>query len=286
MITQAYANDYCRKKACQSGSSFYYSFLFLDSQQKQAIFALYAFCREVDDIVDECTSKDIAEKKLGFWAAEIDRIFMGNPQHPLGFALLEALQYYPLQKSYFLEILAGMTMDLHYQGYDNFTDLEQYCFRVASCVGLLATEIFGFQNKATLEFARNLGLALQLVNIIRDVGEDANRNRIYIPEAELKIFGLGPEDILKKDYTDNFQSLMQFQAKRAREYYDRAKTSLAAIDRQAQRSSLIMAEIYFCLLTEIEKGGFQVLHQRNRLTPLRKLYIAWKTSRQIKKYEK
>ncbi len=282
MIALPDANHYCRKKAFQSGSSFYYSFLFLNPKQKQAIFALYAFCREVDDIVDECSSPDIAEKKLGFWAEEIERIFLKKPTHPVGQALSAALQQYPLQKSYFLEILSGMRMDLHYQGYEDFSDLSQYCYRVASCVGLLATEIFGFQNKATLEFAKNLGLALQLVNIIRDVGEDANRNRIYIPETELKTYGLSTDAILNKRYSDNFVALMQFQAQRAREYYDRAKASLAPIDHYAQRSSLIMAEIYFSLLTEIERSQFLVLHQRIRLTPIRKLYIAWKTLRKIK----
>ncbi len=276
-------DHYCRKKAAQSGSSFYYSFLFLPEMAQQAIIAVYAFCREVDDIVDNGTDKTIAEQKLLFWHSEIERVYTGIPQHPVGKALLTALKQFDLKKILFLEILQGMQMDLQYQGYQTFEDLRLYCHCVASTVGLLAVEIFGMQNPQTLEYAKNLGLALQLVNIIRDVGEDAKRGRIYIPEEELNRFSVQAKELATQQYSENFSALMQYQSARAKTYYEKALQLLPPEEQYNQRSGLIMAKIYFCLLTEIEKSNFQVLHQRIALTPLRKLWIAWRTSRQIKK---
>jgi phytoene synthase len=274
---------YCQEKAAKSGSSFYYSFLFLSKRQRQAMQALYAFCREVDDIVDECRDETVAKAKLAWWQDEIDRVYQGTPLHPVGKSLKIALNHYPLQQALFEEILQGMQMDLLFQGYQTFEDLQLYCHKVASTVGLLAAEIFGYQDSNTLEYAKILGIALQLVNIIRDVGEDARRNRIYIPETELAQFSLKPEDILTCDYSENFTALMHFQSERARAYYHRAKQVLPAVDREAQRTGLVMGEIYFTLLTEIERTDFKVLQQRISLTPLRKLWIAWKTNRKLKK---
>lgn len=279
-------DQYCQEKTAKSGSSFYYSFLFLPPEQKKAIMAVYAFCREVDDIVDECTDKEIAQKKLAWWQTEIDRIFNNQPQHPIGKALTSIKDRFSLKKHLFEEILQGMAMDLAYQGYQTFEDLRLYCHCVASAPGLLAAEIFGYENPNTLEYAKNLGLAFQLVNIIRDVGEDASRSRIYLPEDELAKFSLTPQDILEKKYTENFKNLMAHQAKRARSYYEKSLRALPEVDRYNQRCGIIMAEIYFALLTEIEKLNFKVLHQRVSLTPLRKLWIAWKTKRTIKSLPK
>lgn len=274
---------YCQQKAANSGSSFYYSFLFLSPPQRQAIQAVYAFCREVDDIVDECRELAIAKTKLEWWHQEVDRLFSGQAQHPISQALAKARLQYDLKSELFHEILQGMEMDLYHEGYATFQDLKLYCHRVAGCVGLLAAEIFGYQNKQTLEYASHLGLAFQLVNIIRDVGEDAARARVYLPEDELNQFGLTPEDILNRQYSDNFSALMQYQTDRARLYYKKAKENLPIVDMASQRSGLIMAEIYFTLLDEIEKMDFQILHQGVSLTPLRKFWIAWKTARQYKK---
>lgn len=276
------AHQYCREKAAKSGSSFYYSFLFLPLEQRKAIMALYAFCREVDDIVDEYTDREIAQKKLAWWQEEIDRVFNDQPQHPVGKVLANIKDRFSLKKQLFEEILQGMTMDLSYQGYQTFDDLKLYCHCVASAPGLLAAEIFGYQNPNTLQYAKNLGLAFQLVNIIRDVGEDASRGRIYLPEDELSQFSLTPKDILEKKYNQNFQNLMAYQTTRARDYYKKALEALPEADKYRQRSGLIMAEIYFTLLKEIEKLNYQVLHQRVSLTPLRKLWIAWKTSRRTR----
>ena len=282
-MSMSQTDEFCREKAVKSGSSFYYSFLFLTPLQRQAITAVYAFCREVDDIVDECHDKDVAAQKLVWWQGEVERIFSGTPEHPIGIALKQTLEHFPLQKIFFHEILQGMTMDLQYQGYESFQDLERYCYCVASTVGLLAVEIFGFEDKDTLNYAKNLGIALQLINIIRDIGEDAARNRVYLPESELKQFSLTPQLILNKQYSENFFQLMAFQAKRAREYYQRALSYLAPKDTYKQRAGLIMAEIYLTLLKEIEKDNYPVLHQKISLTPLRKLWVAWKTHRWIKK---
>lgn len=276
------SDQYCQEKTAKSGSSFYYSFLFLPAEQKKAIMAVYAFCREVDDIVDECTDKEIAQKKLAWWHTEIDRVFTDQPQHPIGKALAQIKDRFALKKHLFEEILQGMTMDLAYQGYQTFEDLRLYCHCVASAPGLLAAEIFGYENSNTLEYAKNLGLAFQLVNIIRDVGEDANRGRIYLPEDELVKFSLTSQDILEKKYTKNFHDLMVYQATRARTYYEKALLALPEADKYQQRCGMIMAAIYFALLTEIEKLHFKVLEQRVSLTPLRKLWIAWKTQRTLK----
>lgn len=276
-------HEYCRNKVAQSGSSFYYSFRFLSPEKQTAIYALYAFCREVDDIVDNCSEPQIAVQKLTWWKTELDRIYQGNPEHPVGKALSSILNSYPLPKVLFEEILQGMFMDLDYQGYQTFADLEVYCHCVASTVGLLSIIIFGVNTDATRQFAKKLGIAFQLVNIIRDVGEDAKNNRIYIPEEDLAKFSLTPQDILQKKYTANFIALMQFQALRAKQYYQEAMNALNSEHKIHLRSALIMAEIYFTLLKEIDKTQFKVLHQRISLTPIRKLWIALKTARKLKK---
>jgi 15-cis-phytoene synthase len=277
------ADQYCQDKAARSGSSFYYSFLFLPTEQRKAINALYAFCREVDDIVDEYTDLNIAQQKLGWWKDELDRIFTDTAEHPIGHALQVAKTRYALPKHLFEEILQGMNMDLTFQGYQTFDDLRVYCHCVASAPGLLAAKIFGFQDHKTLEYAKNLGVAFQLVNIIRDVGEDFDRGRVYLPESELKEFSVSLTDLLEKNNSPEFKALMQYQAVRAKQYYTQAMNILPAVDRSNQRVGIIMAEIYFALLKEIERANWQVLHQKISLTPLRKLWIAWKTARQISK---
>lgn len=279
------ALKYCQEKVATSGSNFYYSFLFLPTDQREAITAVYAFCREVDDIVDECQDKAIAEQKILWWSTEVDRIFLGTPQHPVGIALMLALKKFPLQKLWFEEILQGMVMDLKYHGYQTFEDLKLYCHCVASTVGMLAATIFGYSNPATLEYAKKLGIAFQLVNIIRDVGEDARRGRIYIPEEELALFGVTSNEILQLKVTDpkRFIELLSKIAAIARSYYTAALESLSLEDRAKQRSGLIMAAIYFKILDEIEHSNFNVLNQKISITPLRKLLIAWRTWRAEKK---
>ena len=269
--------QYCQEKCAASGSSFYYSFLFLPRERRRAIMALYAFCREVDDVVDECHDAALAATKLVWWRQEIDRVFSGQPQHPVGQALQQSIATHALPREQLLEIIDGMEMDLQQSRYLDFKNLSLYCYRVASVVGLLASEIFGSSERATQKYAHDLGMAFQLTNIIRDVGEDARRGRIYLPIDELQRFGVPAADILNARYSDNFTALMQFQYERAQHYYAQALAELPAADRRNQRPGLIMAAIYRALLEEIRAENFQVLHQRIALTPVRKLWLAWKT---------
>jgi len=270
-------DQYCQQKAAASGSSFYYSFLFLPPQQRQAITALYAFCREVDDVVDEVSDPAVARAKLLWWYQEVERMAGGTAQHPVGQALAPALARYSLPREALEQILAGMAMDLDYNRYPDFATLEVYCHRVAGVVGQLSARIFGYTQPATLDYARCLGIALQLTNIIRDVGEDARRNRVYLPLDELQRFGVQADDIVLLREDEPFLRLMQFQIARAKARYDQAIGLLPAADRRSQRAGLVMGQIYRTLLQEIEATGGRVLNQRIGLTPMRKLWTAWKT---------
>ena len=269
--------EYCQQKAAASGSSFYYSFLFLPANRRRAITALYAFCREVDDIVDECTDPQIAAAKLAWWRLELDRLYSGQPQHPISLALQPVLAEFNLPQEQLLEIIDGMEMDLQQTRYLDFKALSLYCYRVASVVGLLAAEIFGYSDRRTQKYAHDLGMAFQLTNIIRDVGEDARRGRVYLPIEELKRFDVSVADILNARHSDNFRKLMEFQIERAEQYYAQAMSELPAGDRKTQFPGLVMAAIYRTVLDEIKRDGCLVLTQRTSLTPLRKLWIAWRT---------
>jgi phytoene synthase len=270
-------DDYCQQRAAQSGSSFYYSFLFLPPERRRAITALYAFCREVDDTVDECTDVTIARTKLMWWRKEIGAMLAGSPTHPVTKALQPHMTPYALDSKYLLAIVDGMEMDLDQTRYLDFAGLQRYCWHVASVVGILSAGIFGATRPETLQYAEKLGLAFQLTNIIRDVGEDARKGRIYLPVNELQQFNVTAADILNARHGENFEKLMRFQAARAQKMYDEAFALLPAEDRRAQRPGLIMAAIYRALLNEIERDGFHVLNQRISLTPIRKLWLAWKT---------
>jgi len=270
-------DEYCQQKAAASGSSFYYSFLFLPPERRRAITALYAFCREVDDVVDEGLEPQVAAAKLAWWRAEVAALFAGEPHHPVTRALEPHREAFGFSAARLNEIIDGMEMDLRQTRYLDWPALELYCYRVASVVGVLAAGIFGYRDEHTLDYAKNLGIAFQLTNIIRDVGEDARKNRVYLPIADLSHYGVPAADILQARETPAFRSLMAFQAERARGYYEKAMASLPAADRRAQRPGLIMAAIYRALLDEIQREGFRVLTQRTSLTPLRKFWLAWRT---------
>ena len=267
-------DDYCQQKAASSGSSFYYSFLFLPQERRRAITALYAFCREVDDVVDECQDPSIAAAKLSWWRLEVARLYDGKPEHPVTQALQMVLPKFNLPQEQLLEIIDGMEMDLTQTRYLDFKGLSLYCYRVASVVGLLAAEIFGYTDRKTQKYAHDLGMAFQLTNIIRDVGEDARRGRIYLPIEDLQKFDVKAADILNARHSDNFRRLMEFQIARAEQYYEQAFANLPRVDRRAQRPGLVMAAIYRALLDEIRRDGCLVLSQRTSLTPLRKLWLA------------
>ena len=269
---------YCEAKAAQSGSSFYQSFRFLPPERRRALTAVYAFCREVDDVVDEAADPDLARIKLAWWRNDVAAAFSGRPQHPVTRALAPIVRSFDLPERHFQAVIEGMAMDLDQNRYSDFATLERYCDRVAGVVGLMSAEIFGYEDPATRDYARDLGIAFQLTNIIRDVGEDAARNRVYLPQDELGRHGVTEADLFARRVTPQFTSLMTVQVARARTFYARAMAALPARDRRAQRPGLIMAAIYRALLRKIERSGYVVLDRRIGLTPLTKAWIAWTTS--------
>lgn len=270
------AQNYVQQRAAASGSSFYYAFLFLPPQRRAAITAFYAFCREVDDVVDEVQDTGVAAAKLAWWQREVNAAFAGQATHPVMQALMPHVPVFDIQAAQLQAIIRGCEMDLEQSRYLDWPGLKQYCHLVAGVVGEVSARIFGQSDASTTEYAHRLGLAFQLTNIIRDVGEDAMRGRIYLPISELQQFGVKAHEITKREYSDRFVQLMHFQAARAHQMYDEALELLPAADRRAQKPGLMMASIYRTLLREIEASGFQVLHQRISLTPLRKFWLAWK----------
>ncbi len=268
--------DYVQQKAAASGSSFYYAFLFLPKPRRAAITAFYAFCREVDDVVDDAVDPGVAGSKLAWWRAEVAQAYAGSPTHPVMKALMPLAADYKIEQRHLQAIIDGCQMDLAQTRYLDFAGLQQYCHLVAGVVGEVAANIFGQTETGTTAYAHKLGQALQLTNIIRDVGEDALRGRIYLPVNELRQFEVKAHEVLKRTYSDRFTALMRFQAVRAHSLYDEAFSLLPEVDRRTQKPGLMMASIYRTLLREIERDNFQVLHQRVSLTPLRKLWLAWK----------
>jgi phytoene synthase len=269
--------QYCQQKAAQSGSSSYYSFMFLPADQKRAVTALYAFCREVGDAVAEPGDPQVARAKLEWWRQEVAQLYAGNAQHPVTRALVPAIGQFNLQQRQLGEIMDGMEMDLTQNRYPDFESLRLYCHRVSGVVGLLAASIFGYHSPKTLEYAEDIGLAFRLTDIICNVGHDARKDRIYIPSDEMQRFGVSAADILNARHTENFSRLIEFQVRRVETCYATALAALPAEDRRAQHPGLVMAAIYSTLLKEIGRDGYRVLTRRTTLTPIRKLWIAWKT---------
>ena len=273
--------QYVQDKAAQSGSSFYYAFLFLPPPRRAAITAFYAFCREVDDVVDEVSDPAVAATKLAWWRKEVASAFDAQASHPVLKALMPHTAAHDIRAEHLLAVIEGCQMDLDQSRYLDYAGLARYCHLVAGVVGEVAAGIFGRTDVATTAYAHKLGLAMQLTNIIRDVGDDARRGRIYLPVSELQRFEVKAHELLQRSapwgYSPRFDALMRFQAGRAHAAYDSALRLLPDADRVAQKPGLMMANIYRTLLREIEAQGFQVLHQRTSLTPLRKLWIATRT---------
>jgi phytoene synthase len=273
--------QYVEDRAAKSGSSFYYAFRFLPPPRRAAITAFYAFCREVDDVVDEVHDPAVAATKLAWWRKEVVSAFGGAPSHPVMKALMPHTAAHAVEARHLQAVIDGCEMDLQQNRYRDFPGLARYCHLVAGVVGEVAANIFGRSDERTVAYAHKLGLAMQLTNIIRDVGDDARRGRIYLPADELKRFEVKPQELLERakpwGYSERFTALMKFQAERAHRTYDEAIALLPDADRRAQRPGLAMAQIYRTLLREIEADGFHVLHQRIALTPLRKVWIAMRT---------
>ena len=268
--------EYVQQKAAASGSSFYYAFLFLPAERRAAITAFYAFCREVDDVVDDAVDASVAATKLAWWHKEVQQAFAGQASHPVMQALMPHTATFGISAQQLLAVVEGCQMDLQQTRYLDWPGLQRYCHLVAGVVGEVAARIFGQTDDVTTAYAHKLGLAFQMTNIIRDVGEDAMRGRIYLPIDELQRFEVKAQELLQRQYSERFTAMMKFQAERAHALYDEALALLPAADRRSQKPGLMMASIYRTLLREIEASDFQVLHQRIALTPLRKLWLAWK----------
>ncbi|MGI9216103.1 MAG: presqualene diphosphate synthase HpnD [Hydrogenophaga sp.] len=277
--------DYVQQKAAASGSSFYYAFLFLPAERRAAITAFYAFCREVDDVVDETSDLGVAQTKLAWWRREVAQAYAGEQSHPVMQALMPHTGAFGIEARHLLAVIDGCQMDLDQSRYLDFANLQQYCHLVAGVVGEVAARIFGQTLPQTTEYAHRLGLAFQLTNIVRDVGEDAARGRIYLPVNELQRFDVKAHELVKRgaapgmdkaDFERRFLELMRFQCERALGLYDEALALLPEADRRAQKPGLMMASIYRTLLREIQAEPLLVLTQRVSLTPLRKFWLAWK----------
>ncbi|TCP10190.1 presqualene diphosphate synthase HpnD [Uruburuella suis] len=271
--------DYCRQKAAESRSSFLAAFRFLPQRRQDAMTVLYAFCRELDDVVDDCTDMQVAQTTLNWWRADLAKVFDGGaPEHPVCRALQGVVAEFALPHDELAEIIEGMQMDLTRARYANFAELQLYCHRVAGVVGRLITRILGFSRPETLNYADKMGLALQLTNIIRDVGEDARNGRIYLPMEDLQRFDVPAQTIMQAAPTPQFAELMAFQIARARAIYREALALLPAADKKAQKMGLILAAIYYALLNEIERDGAQnVLKYKIAIPGPRKKRIALKT---------
>lgn len=277
--------DYAQQKAAASGSSFYYAFLFLPPERRAAITAFYAFCREVDDVVDEVSDLGVAQAKLGWWRQQVAQAFASRADHPALQALMPHTAGFGIEARHLLAVIDGCQMDLDQSRYLDFANLQQYCHLVAGIVGEVAARIFGQTDPRTTDYAHRLGLAFQLTNIVRDVGEDAARGRIYLPVNELQRFDVKAHELIKRgaapgmdtaEFHRRFRELMRFQCERALKTYDEALALLPESDRRAQKPGLMMASIYRTLLKEIAADPVLVLTQRVSLTPLRKFWLAWK----------
>ncbi len=271
----------CAQITRRSRSSFYYAFILLPPPRRRALYAVYAFCRFIDYIADD---EAIREPALGLrrWREELDRVYAGVPTRALSRALADSARRFKIPRELFEEIINGVEMDLSRKRYQSWEELRPYCYRVASALGLICIEIFGYRNPSAKLYAENLGLALQLTNIIRDVGEDAARGRIYLPLEDLARFNVSEDEILAGAYSRNFVSLMDFEAKRAQELYAKAQNALAPEDRATLLTAEAMRLIYAALLERIIKSNYRVLDRRHSLSAPHKLYLvgrAWAVGR-------
>ncbi len=263
-----------REKGHAGGSNFYYSFLLLPAKKRGAIKTIYAFCRILDDIVDQDPTGRDPNRELDQWRDEVECCFRGIPQSGFGEQLSDTIEEFELTRQPFFDLIEGMEMDLHWQSYQTFADLREYCYRAASTVGLICIEIFGYESLRTREYAINLGLALQLTNILRDLKEDLARGRIYIPLEEMERFGYSEQHLHQHLYNEPFINLMKYEHDRAQFYFQLAGKTLPEQDRQAMFAAEIMSTIYQELLSEIKAVRFDVFRNPVSVPKSRRLKIA------------
>jgi phytoene synthase len=271
----------CAEITRRSSSNFYYAFMLLPAERRRALHAVYAFCRFIDDIADDESGADAASL-LNRWREELGRVYGGTPTRAISRALADSARHFNIPRKYFEEIIAGVEMDLSRKRYASFEELRLYCYRVASAVGLICIEIFGYANPAARIYAEKLGIAFQITNILRDVKEDAGRGRIYLPLDDLARFAVTEDEILRGVYSANFVHLMEFEATRAQEFYREAEAALPAEDRSSLLTAEAMRLIYGALLDRIVRSNYRVLDRRLSLSAPRKLYLvgrAWASGR-------
>ena len=271
--------QYCRDRTRGSGSSFFYAFLFLAEEQRRAMMALHAFCREVDDIADEVKEQEVALSKLAFWREELNRAFKGTAQHPVGRELAWAAEHFPIDEELLVEIIDGMLMDVKRQPILKHADLSLYAYRVAGAVGLLTIEVFGYKNRKSRDFATSLGEALQLTNILRDVATDAKMGRIYFPQEERIRYRVSDQDFKDGNMSDGMRALLADYAERAETAYRQALDNLPDEDRESLRPSILMGTIYYNYLQRLRDADFDMWQKPIHILPLRKIWTAWKTWR-------
>lgn len=268
------SKDYTREKTKQSKTNFYYSFLFLPKPKRDAIFTVYSFCRHSDDLVDDAPTPDEARRNLEGWRKEIDACYDGIPNHPIMTAMLDVLEKFPIPKQYLLDLVEGMEMDILKKRYETFDELSRYCYHAASVVGLICIEIFGYRSPTTKDYAINLGKALQLTNILRDVGDDAQKGRIYIPSEDYERFQLTEADFLEQRYSPSFVELMKMEADRARDLFQTATQLYSRNDHPLLFPAEIMRKIYYRIYEKLVENEFDVFHERIRVSNKRKMFYA------------
>lgn len=267
-------NNSAKEISKQSKSSFYYAFNLLPKLQRDAMNIVYAFCRKTDDLVDNDLSNDIKLKNLNIWKEEFDKSLKGNSKNELLINLARVIEYFKIPLEPFYDLLEGMEMDINICRYEDFESLKKYCYRVASTVGLISIEIFGYRNDKTKDFAINLGIALQLTNILRDIVKDLENNRIYIPLNEINKFDYSESDLFMRKYNQSFVDLMKFQVERAEGYFNLASSSLPSEDRKSMFPARAMHSVYYTLLKKIVKNNYDVLNKNIRVNNFEKLYLA------------
>jgi phytoene synthase len=268
--------DYAARLTARSGTNFFYSFSLLPRDEREAMNTVYAFCRTIDDLVDENVDDDVSRKRerLDLWRGEVEKCYRGESRHPILLPLSKVVQRFRIPQQYFLTLIDGMEMDLVKHRYATFEELREYCYSVAGVVGLMCIEIFGYKYDETKEYAVNLGIALQLTNILRDVKADKAMGRIYFPHEDLELFGVSEDDIEREHNTPRLTRMLQFEAERARSYYTEARRLLRPDERRTMAAAEIMDAIYFRLLEKIEASDFDVFNRRISVSAPHKLLIA------------
>ena len=287
------AFEYCRTVTRRHAKSFYFAAKFLPKHKQQPIYAVYALCRHIDDEVDEAeiAGEKEAVKAVENWKFQLDKIYKNGEQQAADseqsqvlLAWRELLKTYKIKQELPLELMKGVVQDTHVKRYETFEELYVYCYRVASTVGLMSSEIFGYREEKTLEYAEALGIAMQLTNILRDIKEDAAMNRIYLPQEDLRKFGVSEKQIFAGERDENFIKLMKFQIERAREFYRKAEKGIALLEKDSRLAVLFALRLYARILDEIERQDYDVFAGRAHTSKRQKLFAVprvWLESRNL-----